>query len=425
MSVWCGTIFRVSDQNRAWRNPRVPVEDEASLVVAIEEGLLAESHYLDLKVEIPKGSSKNRELARDLASFAIDGGTLVIGVAEEGDNISAAPVALDGLAERIDQVAASIPDPPLTIVAQSIRCDNCPGQGYLLVHVPPSPEAPHMVDGRYWGRRDTTKYPLADAEVVRLHERRRSHERDIAEQIRAEIARDPIPVEMREQAHLFLLAEPVLGSPDLLSGVTNAPRWQEQVLRATNSAKSPAIDGQLRHLGGISPDWEALSQFDRRPSGVAITSFGLEPGRRLRPNQKDEDALEVEIGEDGTIRLFMSRLSDAIVPGQQVVFADAPVIHLRRFLALVTALATEAGYHGNWRVGIGATGLGGLRAYFSELRDQGSGYVYPEDHYLRGTVASLRDITDRPERIVQLLVGPLHRALGVTLRLARSEAEPV
>ncbi|OUS91941.1 helix-turn-helix domain-containing protein [Rhodococcus sp. NCIMB 12038] len=415
----------MSIYDRVRYNPRLPIEDEKSLVAAMEEGLLTESHYLDLKAEIPKGSSKNRELARDLASFAVDGGTFVVGVAERGEDSVAVPVLLDGLAERIDQVAASIPDPPVTIATQSIPCETPAGYGYLLVHVPPSPEAPHMVDGRYWGRRDITKYQLADAEVVRLHERRRTHERDIGERIRAEFTRDPIPEGVRKQAHLFLLAEPVLGAPDLLAPVTNAPRWQEHVLRLTNGARTSAIEDQLHHLAGTSPDWGALSQFDRRPAGIAVTSFGLEPGRLLRPNQKDEDALEIEIDEDGAVRLFMSRLSDAITPGQQVVFADAPVIHLHRLLALVTSLATESGYHGNWRLGVGATGLAGLRAYFREVRDQSSGYIYSDDQYIRGTVAPLRDIAERPARVIQQLVEPLHRALGVTARFGPPDAQPV
>ncbi len=48
------------------------------------EGLLAEDHHVDLKRELGHGANANKELARDLASFAIDGGVLYIGV-DEGD----------------------------------------------------------------------------------------------------------------------------------------------------------------------------------------------------------------------------------------------------------------------------------------------------------------------------------------------------
>jgi hypothetical protein len=49
---------------------------EADLQAALGEGLIGESHYLDLK-EVPSAKGANKESARDMASFAIDGGTLM------------------------------------------------------------------------------------------------------------------------------------------------------------------------------------------------------------------------------------------------------------------------------------------------------------------------------------------------------------
>lgn len=46
------------------------------------QGLLDETHTLEIKREIAAGSGANKELARDLASFAIDGGTYIVGVDE-------------------------------------------------------------------------------------------------------------------------------------------------------------------------------------------------------------------------------------------------------------------------------------------------------------------------------------------------------
>jgi hypothetical protein len=48
---------------------------------------LLEEVHIDIKREIPSGRGANRELARDLASFAIDGGLYIIGV----DEVSAPP----------------------------------------------------------------------------------------------------------------------------------------------------------------------------------------------------------------------------------------------------------------------------------------------------------------------------------------------
>ncbi len=90
--------------------PRWVPEDESAIATAAQAGLLVESHYLDLKESIPGGSGKNRELARDLASFAIDGGALLVGLAERNDGPpELAPVALAGLAGGSSRSPARYP----------------------------------------------------------------------------------------------------------------------------------------------------------------------------------------------------------------------------------------------------------------------------------------------------------------------------
>lgn len=131
--------------------PRWVPKDETAIEAAADGGLLVESHYLDLKAAIPDGSAKNRELARDLASFAIDGGALLVGLAERDDGPpELAPVELAGLAERVEQVARQIPDPPIPVTCTPIPASSAPGRGYLLIEIPAPGIAPHMVDGVTW-----------------------------------------------------------------------------------------------------------------------------------------------------------------------------------------------------------------------------------------------------------------------------------
>ena len=121
-----------------------------------------------------------KEAARDLVSFAIDGGTLIYGVAEDKVNrtFSLAPQRLDGLAEKIENIApSSLVDPPLRIIYEELPSEADPTRGYLVVHIPASPVA-HLPDGRYYGRNDKTKYVLSDPELLRLHDARRSADRD-------------------------------------------------------------------------------------------------------------------------------------------------------------------------------------------------------------------------------------------------------
>ncbi|MFJ2723106.1 hypothetical protein [Streptomyces sp. NPDC087437] len=77
---------------------------------AVGGGLFEESHHLDLE-KAPNSKGDNKELARDLSSFAVDGGTLIIGVREnkESRTFELAPQPLTGLPEKIEQVARTIP----------------------------------------------------------------------------------------------------------------------------------------------------------------------------------------------------------------------------------------------------------------------------------------------------------------------------
>jgi hypothetical protein len=79
----------------------------------------------------------------------------------------------------VEQVALTRLDPPLVVRNHEIPASGRPGEGYLVVAIPPSPTAPHMVDHEYWARGDKTKYRLSDPEVLRLHERRRRWEGNV------------------------------------------------------------------------------------------------------------------------------------------------------------------------------------------------------------------------------------------------------
>ncbi len=204
--------------------PRWPWTRESELEFAATEGLLAETHYLDLKREVPPGRSHNRELARDLCQFTIDGGTLVIGVEEHAEGPpTLEPVELTGLAERVEQVARSIPDPPVLVTFTTITSERDPAHGYLVVHVPVSGLAPHMVDGVYYGRSDKTKLRLSDAEVMRAHQARTVTEERVVAVLDAYVARDPVPASQRRQAHAFVVAVPVSPHRDMAVPLLTTP----------------------------------------------------------------------------------------------------------------------------------------------------------------------------------------------------------
>jgi hypothetical protein len=390
--------------------PRWQPATEADIQAAINEGLLEETHYLDVKREVKSGGSANKELARDLASFAIDGGTVIVGVDEDKttNTLSLAPQPFKGLPERIEQVARSVADQPLEVITSAIPSAADPERGYLLIHVPPSSVAPHMVDGRYIGRGDKTKTYLSDAEVVRLHESRSTITSDGIKLLRQEFKLDPIQQDQRVNAHLFLLAEPTPGRDsmllDLLSGVNARQKLATFQQAAYAEDVKRAVD-----VSGISPELIRAYSYARRSRGAALTSNARESNAEF-----DEGIVEMEVHEDGGIRLFMGRLSAVHPQDGNLILEIGAVIYARQLIALTIAAAEESGYFGNWILAAGATGLKGkysyqfARHYISERARQ----PYDADEYLRACIATYAELKQSPGQVAERLVGRLLRSLG-------------
>lgn len=66
------------------------------------------------------------ELARDVASFANDGGVYVIGVLEDKPTgkLTLVPTRLAGLAETVEQILHQCCDPPLFVQPTVINCGS-------------------------------------------------------------------------------------------------------------------------------------------------------------------------------------------------------------------------------------------------------------------------------------------------------------
>ncbi|MFI6705378.1 helix-turn-helix domain-containing protein [Nonomuraea sp. NPDC050478] len=410
------------------QHPRWTPTTETDLQEAIDGGLLEESHHLDLK-EAVAAKADNREAARDMASFAIDSGTVIIGIAEDttSGTFTRAPQPLKGLAEKMEQIAHSVCDPPLTILTEEIPSDADPTLGYLVIHIPASPAAPHMVDGKYRGRGDKTKIVMSDADVVRLHERRRSADRDALALLQHEIDEDPIPADQRHHAHLFLVAQPLAGRRDMLLDLTSGSEWNHKLTSLIDRAYTPGLNKILSP--DIDPALTAAGNGYRRARAVARATSNLGDGRVYRPASADapEEVIELQVHEDGGLRLFFSRLSDVLPgdfgrPDSRVIYDLAAVNYTRRFLALVVAAAEEAGYFGNWALAFGATGLRGLRAFTS--RQVLGRAQYNEDTYAETTSVSWAELNKEPGAVTRRLVGPLLRSFEVEKEYAASLNDP-
>ncbi|REJ83838.1 MAG: ATP-binding protein [Acidobacteria bacterium] len=225
--------------------PRTYSDLEAAVAHQIEE-----SSSLDFKTEL----GHNREIAKDVAAMALHGGVLVVGVHEERDIAKAlTPVALEAAKGRIEDVVASSVRPTPYFEVHTIEDPGDETRGFLVVVVPASEAAPHMVErqGRceYYGRKGTRSLPLTDAEVRVYLERTLIARKSAAARL-AEWADEVDPCTGLEWPRLFASARPVGGaSPMLEAGADHASRslYWSRIFRSTS------IEGFLQlEPGGAS-----------------------------------------------------------------------------------------------------------------------------------------------------------------------------
>jgi hypothetical protein len=333
----------------------------SDIVDAAAGGLIDESHWVDLKQELPTGKrTVNTDLAQDLASLAVDGGLLIIGIEDHESRAGkVCGVELAQLADRVDQVARDKVPPSLVVRSLEVPDPNNAGRGCLLVHVPPSAQAPHMVDYVYYGRGDRANIRLSDEQVRSILADRARDRGDILTALRQMVDDDPLTGEDRKNGHIYLLAQPetapdeafveFLTRNDSLQVVNNL---LEQINQAAGGA---SYDPALRNLHRRVP----------RAEGRAFTT--VSPGDTIY----EPGMLELLVRDDGGIRLTCGRGTDL---GSNQGFTASPETEPPRilygiivlglttsFAALVGQLGEQhAAYHGQWRLGIRLDQLTGV-----------------------------------------------------------------
>jgi hypothetical protein len=384
-----------------------PPSTEDQLLLAASTGALEETHHLDIKSEIGGGRRANRDAAQDMAALAIDGGLLIYGVDETTTPPSLKPVPLRGVPERLEQVALSAITEPLRVRTKAIPSGADPSLGYVIVEVPPSGAAPHMVDGRYYGRGDKTNIVLADAQVIALHDRRRESLKDMGE-----VALDALRDFPLDSSHgtVVICARPQVATDALrstLEALFDADEWNARLLLLAHQIAPQELS--------YSPSIRYATAPERRPRGRALTS-GLEPGRAL-PSLLTEDTIrqivEVTIGEDGDVVFGSARAVERA--SQPKLIRDHLIVgNTEHVVALALAISQMTGYVGSWNLAIAAGGLnGGQSAALHVLDSWGDRHpVYSEDLYVQPATATFEELRDAPHTVANRLVRPLLRAIG-------------
>jgi hypothetical protein len=383
---------------------------EDDLRAAFFDGRLDESAWCELKRELPPRSKEaNRELARDLASLAVDGGSLYIGVDEKapgGDPLRPQPLA--GLRERVDQVGRSRANPPLFVESHEIPADGRPGYGYLEVVVRASADAPHQVEGVYFGRSDTGKCRLSDQQVERLMRGREQQRHRAEDALQALIAADPYQGENRTHPHLFIVARPGVQRTEMCRDVIAADAGFHPLLTlltgVVNDVISPLYCSMRRAPDGVL---KALMNPQRITGGVALKSLSA------YSSSDEQRHRELRVDEDGDLSLY-----DSCVGWDGEPFNGVPrkelsgpkiVGSLREVLAVATAVSHSIRIPGSWHVGVALTGIRGYAHRITDWPDYGPPCI--EDTYLRVERFNLATIERTPGDVADKLLGRLLRGL--------------
>ncbi|MEN0083648.1 MAG: RNA-binding domain-containing protein [Leifsonia sp.] len=386
--------------------PWVP-ESEDDLSRAIAEGTFGESHWLEAKRDTGDSKGERAETARDLASFGLDGGTLVIGVAEVKSErrFELSPVPLDGVREKVEQIAGSRIQPPLGIRVSTIISSRDPSVGYVVIVIPVSPVAPHMVDGRYYRRGDSTRQAMDDSEVRRLIQRRRDLSLEMGQLLIGK--RDADTAAGLASTSAYFLARPMTAPHEMLLDLVNEPRGSTvRDLISTASARVP----------------DGLSEWNHRLTEVTVDR---RRGRRISFATlygDDLPVIEVLFDERGDISAADRELGFANESTRQ--FYD---VQLTRWLFdcvnVVAETSDRIDYRGPWMFAVLVDGLAGSVSALRAANFRAFNVpAYDAQDYFEAVEANGFDLSTNVAKSVRALVHPLLRALGSADRSPLLEA---
>lgn len=203
-------------------------KNEEELIELTKSKSLEETNLIEFKRELDK---KNIETAKDISAMTVDGGVICYGIAEDEDKVPCilAPVILKNQAERITQIARNCIDEPPYFEIKEIPTIKDDKKGYILVIIPASTRAPHMVvvknENRFYGRGPKGLHILTQGEVARLYERREKLDHDNKDLINDVIANSNYK-EFPDKGYLHLVAKPLLGNNTLVTKSTKHEKFE-------------------------------------------------------------------------------------------------------------------------------------------------------------------------------------------------------
>jgi hypothetical protein len=368
---------------------------ESEINDVVERGDLEESATFDAKRELP---SNNSEIAKDIAAMANDGGVLIYGIGEDKNKrlTELNPILLKGEAERITQIVQTSVSEPPRITISGIPTSQDPSKGYLVVVVPASIRAPHMVNAknRYYGRSATGNIRLTEGEVARLYERRQRLEVDSNELLANEIRQAPLQ-SSDDFAYLHLIAQPVFRGENWVERLV-VPETPQQILnRLLESASKLSVFPDY-----LSVTFPSSAQWKYRDEGLAA---------ELGYAGAASEVLNLQVDYYRTIHLFCGR-AGARMNQKKIFFQKRVENYITRSLVFSGEFYDRTNYLGLVDVGIGITGLEGAVPDIPDGCQLPVPYTRPD--YRRTTRLSASNLSENAKAEARNLLIHLLKAMG-------------
>lgn len=381
----------------------------AEIEQLVSSGKMFESEVLDAKERV---SGDNLEIAKDIAAMSTNGGVIIYGVGEdERKRLNRlTPIQLDGVQDRIEAVARSNISEPPYISVKVFPAQEDASTGYIVVVVPASARAPHMVigrdDNRYYKRTHHGNTMMVETEVAQLYERRERWSINRQHLLDQTIGSAPVtPQEGIVQMHL--VAKPTVSDEGLLDRARKDRPFGN--LFQDLLKELPQNDLFAQHL---NPEFVPIRTWERTMHGWRV-HFGEDP-QRDTTQPPSQNVLDMAVQLDGTVTVFCNTFSN-VYDKRFRVFEAVIAAVTERSLVFFGSLYREASYAGTIDLAFALTGTkGAMSATLLHNRMlQYSARPVEVSEYRRDSRVTAAELQENVRGVAEGLVMPFVNALTV------------
>ena len=388
----------------------------------LERGLLDgslphESASFEVKAQLPVSAS-NSDIAVDVAAMSTDGGVIIYGVIEDKVTVTytASPIPLQGVNDRISNIIVDTVKERVDFAVHLRPLASDSSMGYVVIDVPASVRAPHMVEVRgeyrYYGRAPGGNIRLTETQVAQLYERRRNASSNALRALDEAIACCPWPPDAERRGDFHFVARPLLSDESLRMKALVSDDTNELVQELNRVCSSLRFvkpwDPKLVDLfnGGVSRTTIDGVAFVNRPTGANGEPLLHWTG-------------QIEVLNDGTVRYFHGALIRESDPSSGLHLREVAAQQLTAQLARLAGRVLERGdYHGAVDVSIQLSNIAGatsavwldLPAFTLAPRP-----IVPLDDFRSSARVSVERLLDDPVGISRELFERLTRVISPTV----------